>query len=114
MTLPPFGRLVSDRRRKPSGLLPRSLQLPEYAKESMREFSAIGPMADSYGPRNVSSQLVLGRPGNSVDSGLGESDEGEIPCPQATNTILGLRREPGGRPSVLDMSDRLGVQVPYR
>ena|SRR5690242_12300535 len=44
---------------------------------------------------------MLGRPGNSVDSGLGKSDEGEIPCPQATNTILVPRREPGGRPSRL-------------
>src|SRR3954447_15690187 len=43
----------------------------------------------------------LGRPGISVDSGLGESDEGEIPCPQETNTILGPRREPGGRLSRL-------------
>ena len=59
-------------------------------------------------------ELVVGRPGILVDSGLGESDEGEVPCPQATNTILGPRREPEGRLSVLDMSDRLGVQVPYR
>jgi len=57
---------------------------------------------------------TVGRPGNWMDSGLGESDEGDIPCPQETNTILGPRREPGGRLSVLDMDDRLGVKVPYR
>src|SRR4051794_19782563 len=46
-------------------------------------------------------QIELGRPGISVDSGLGESDEGEVPCPQETNPILGPRREPGGRLSRL-------------
>lgn len=41
-------------------------------------------------------------------------NEGEVPCPQERNTILEPRREPAGRLSVLDMNDRLGVQVPYR
>ena len=33
----------------------------------------------------------MGRPGISVDSGLGESDEGEIPCPQETSAAAGGR-----------------------
>src|SRR5262245_38015404 len=48
------------------------------------------------GGRKTTSPETVGRPGISMDSGLGESDEGEIPCPQETNTILGPRREPGG------------------
>ncbi|MBX9604528.1 MAG: hypothetical protein K2X35_26240, partial [Bryobacteraceae bacterium] len=32
--------------------------------------------------RNYHWNVTVGRPGISVDSGLGECDEGEIPCPQ--------------------------------
>lgn len=44
---------------------------------------------------------LLGRPGISLDSLLGETREGELPCPHQRNTIPGLRKEPRGRLSSL-------------
>src|SRR3954447_25296495 len=51
----------------------------------------------------------MGRPGICLDRSLGETHEGELPCPHRTNTIPELRKEPGGRLSSL--RNRCQLQV---